>query len=87
MKATNSLSRKDRLTLSSGTCVNNCVTYLLQIPLSSSMDGNLSHAGTLPVLPPPFVFDAFALLYPIFLPEPVRNIPNRIKKRTGGAQK
>ena len=51
MKATNSLSRKDRLTLSSATCVSNCVTYLLQIPLSSSMDGNLSRAGTLPALP------------------------------------
>ena len=50
-RATNSLSRKDRLTLSSVTCVNGCVTYLLQIPLSSSMDGNLSHASTLPALP------------------------------------
>ncbi len=50
-RATNSLSRKDRLTLSSATCVNDCVTYLLQIPLNSSMDGNLSHAGTLPALP------------------------------------
>ena len=48
--ATNSLSRKDRLTLSSATCVNDCVTYLLQMPLSSSMDGNLSCAGTLPAL-------------------------------------
>lgn len=50
-RATNSLSRKDRLTLSSATCVNDCVTCLLQIPLSSSMDGNLSHASTLPALP------------------------------------
>ena len=33
--------------------------------------------------PPPFVFDAFVLLYPHFLPEPVRNVGNRIKKRTG----
>ena len=49
--ATNSLSRKDRLTLSSATCVNDWVTYLLQIPLSSNMDGNLSCAGTLPALP------------------------------------
>ena len=45
--ATNSLSRKDRLTLSSATCVNDCVTYLLQITLRSSMDGNLSRAGAL----------------------------------------
>ena len=33
--------------------------------------------------PPPFVFDAFVLLYPQFLPAPVRNVGNRIKKRTG----
>ena len=33
--------------------------------------------------PPPFVFDAFVLLYPHFLPAPVRNVGNRIKKRTG----
>ena len=32
---------------------------------------------------PPFVFDAFVLLYPHFLPTPVRNVGNRIKKRTG----
>ena len=81
--ATNSLSRKARLTLSSATWVNDCVTYLLQIPLSSNMDGNLSHASTLARSPPPFVFDAFVLLYPHFLPEPVRNVTNRIKKRTG----
>ena len=82
-RATNSLSRKDRLTLSSATRVNDCVTYLLQIPLSSNMDGNLSHAGALARSPPPFVFDAFVLLYPHFLPEPVRNVTNRAKKRTG----
>lgn len=50
MKATSALSRKDRLTPSSATRVNDCVTYLLQIPLSSCMDDNLSHAGTLPAL-------------------------------------
>ena len=33
--------------------------------------------------PPPFVFDAFVLLYPQFLPTPVRNVTNRAKKRTG----
>ena len=33
--------------------------------------------------PPPFVFDAFVLLYPHFLPTPVRNVTNRAKKRTG----
>ena len=33
--------------------------------------------------PPPFVFDAFVLLYPHFSPTPVRNVGNRIKKRTG----
>ena len=33
--------------------------------------------------PPPFVFDAFVLLYPHFLPEPVRNVTNGAKKRTG----
>jgi len=33
--------------------------------------------------PPPFVFDAFVLLYPHFLPVQVRNVGNRIKKRTG----
>ena len=81
--ATNSLSRKDRLTLSSATCVNDCVTYLLQMPLSSSMDGNLSCTGALARSPPPFVFDAFVLLYPHFSPTPVRNVGNRIKKRTG----
>ena len=81
--ATNSLSRKDRLTLSSATCANDWVTYLLQIPLSSNMDGNLSHAGALARSPPPFVFDAFVLLYPHFLPAPVRNVGNRAKKRTG----
>lgn len=42
------------------------------------MDGNLSHAGTLP-----FVFDAFVLLYPHFLTAPVRNVTNHIIKRTG----
>ena len=81
--ATNSLSRKDRLTLSSATCVNDCVTYLLQILLSSNMDGNLSHAGALARSPPPFVFDAFVLLYPHFLPAPVRNVTKHAKKRTG----
>ena len=85
--ATNSLSRKARLTLSSATCVNDCVTYLLQIPLSSNMDGNLSHAGALARSPPPFVFDAFVLLYPHFLPEPVRNVTNRAKNERDGAQK
>ena len=49
--ATNSLSRKDRLTLSSATCVNDCVTYLLQILLSSSMDGNLSAQAPCPLSP------------------------------------
>ena len=29
--------------------------------------------------PPPFVFDAFVLLYPHFLPAPVRNVTNRAK--------
>ena len=33
--------------------------------------------------PPPFVFDAFVLLYPHFSPTPVRNVGNRAKKRTG----
>ena len=33
--------------------------------------------------PPPFVFDAFVLLYPHFLSAPVRNVGNRAKKRTG----
>ena len=33
--------------------------------------------------PPPFVFDAFVLLYPHFLPAPVRNVTKRAKKRTG----
>ena len=33
--------------------------------------------------PPPFVFDAFVLLYPHFLTTPVRNVTNRAKKRTG----
>ena len=46
------------------------------------MDGNLSRAGTLARSPPPFVFDAFVLLYPHFLPAPVRNVTNRAKKRT-----
>ena len=41
------------------------------------MDGNLSRAGTLARSPPPFVFDAFVLLYPHFLPTPVRNVTNR----------
>ena len=85
--ATNSLSRKARLTLSSATCVNDWVTYLLQIPLSSNMDGNLSRAGTFTRSPPPFVFDAFVLLYPHFLPAPVKNVGNRIKKRTGWCPK
>ena len=43
------------------------------------MDGNLSHAGALARSPPPFVFDAFVLLYPHFLPTPVRNVTNRAK--------
>ena len=51
------------------------------------MDGNLSHAGTLARSPPPFVFDAFVLLYPHFLPEPVRNVTNRAKKTNGMAPK
>ena len=33
--------------------------------------------------PPPFVFDAFVLLYSYFLPTPVRNVTNRAKKRAG----
>ena len=37
--------------------------------------------------PPPFVFDAFVLLYPHFLPAPVRNVGNRAKKRTGRCSK
>jgi len=47
------------------------------------MDGNLSPAGALARSPPPFTFDAFVLLYPRFLPVPVRNVTNRTKKRTG----
>lgn len=82
-RATNSLSRKDRLTLSSATRVNDCVTYLLQIPLSSSMDGSLSHAGTLPALPRRSYSTRLSYSIPIFLPAPVRNVTNRIKKRTG----
>lgn len=44
------------------------------------MDGNLSHAGALARSPPPLVFDAFVLLYPHFLPPPVRNVTNRSKR-------
>ena len=33
--------------------------------------------------PPPFVFDAFVLLYRHFLPAPVRNVTKHAKKRTG----
>lgn len=43
------------------------------------MDGNLSRAGTLARSPPPFVFDAFVLLYSHFLSMPVRNVTNRAK--------
>ena len=51
------------------------------------MDGNLSHAGALARSPPPFVFDAFVLLYPHFLPAPVRNVVNHAKKTNGTAPK
>lgn len=44
------------------------------------MDGNLSHAGALARSPTPLVFDAFVLLYPHFLPPPVRNVTNRSKR-------
>ena len=43
------------------------------------MDGNLSRADALARSPPPFVFDAFVLLYPQFLPAPVRNVTNQSK--------
>lgn len=51
------------------------------------MDGNLSHAGALARSPPPFVFDAFVLLYPHFLPAPVRNVTKHAKKTNGTAPK
>ena len=51
------------------------------------MDGNLSHAGALTRSPPPFVFDAFVLLYPHFLPVPVRNVTNRAKKTSRTARR
>ena len=60
---------------------------LRNVPFANSFE--LQH-GRQPLLrrhparsPPPFVFDAFVLLYPHFLPAPVRNVGNRIKKRTG----
>ena len=37
--------------------------------------------------PPPFVFDAFVLLYPHFLPAPMRNVMKRAKKRAGRCPK
>ena len=37
--------------------------------------------------PPPFVFDAFVLLYPHFLPAPVRNVTKHAKNERDGAQK
>ena len=60
---------------------------LRNVPFANSFE--LQH-GRQPLLrrhlarsPPPFVFDAFVLLYPHFLPAPVRNVTNRTKKRTG----
>ena len=60
---------------------------LRNVPFANSFE--LQH-GRQPLLrrhparsPPPFVFDAFVLLYPHFLPAPVRNVGNRAKKRTG----
>ena len=60
---------------------------LRNVPFANSFE--LQH-GRQPLLrrhparsPPPFVFDAFVLLYPHFLPAPVRNVTNRAKKRTG----
>lgn len=57
------------------------------VPFANSFE--LQH-GRQPLLrrhparsPPPFVFDAFVLLYPHFSPTPMRNATKHIKKRTG----
>ena len=64
---------------------------LRNVPFANSFE--LQH-GRQPLLrrhparsPPPFVFDAFVLLYPHFLPAPVRNVTNCAKKRTGQCPK
>ena len=51
------------------------------------MDGNLSCAGTLPALLRRSYSTRLSYSIPIFLPEPVRNIPNRAKKTDGAAPK
>ena len=51
------------------------------------MDGSLSRADSLARSPPQFAFDAFDLLYPHFLPSPVRNVTKRAKKTSGMAPK
>ena len=51
------------------------------------MDGNLSHASTLPALPRRSYSTRLSYSIPIFLPEPVRNVPNHAKKTNGTAPK
>ena len=64
---------------------------LRNVPFANSFE--LQH-GRQPLLrrhparsPPPFVFDAFVLLYPHFLPAPVRNVTEPHQKTNGTAPK